>query len=430
MRVRVDDQPGTVHEATGARTGSVVGRLCGHRPRFTTVSAGPAPQDRVDLLMRRSRQRLALSCLIVSIVVAAGPATSSTASERDRQTSVRQRRARAAAQLDALRASDRQLERAVAALDAQVNAQAARAAAAEQAASVAAAQHRDAERRVAELDARIVTLRAAVKQRAVSAYVNPVGDGVGTLLQARDLDELSRKRELLAVVATNGRAEVDALGAAREDQQIVREEAERLARITAQRRDASVRELRQLSANRTAQARLRDGLQARIRSFLAETSALAAEDARLTALIQARQSELARASRGGDVGDIGRISGAGLIWPVRGTVTSEYGTRWGRMHEGIDIAAPTGTPIRAAKAGTVIFVGQQGGYGNMVLVDHGGGFVTAYPHQSRFGTSEGAGVSQGQVIGYVGCSGSCTGPHLHFETRVNGVAQNPRRYLP
>jgi murein DD-endopeptidase MepM/ murein hydrolase activator NlpD len=100
------------------------------------------------------------------------------------------------------------------------------------------------------------------------------------------------------------------------------------------------------------------------------------------------------------------------------------------MHEGIDIGAGTGTPIRAAKAGTVVFAGVMSGYGNVIIVDHGGGFSTLYAHQSRLGASRGADVSQGEVIGYVGSTGHSTGPHLHFETRVNGSPRNPRNYLP
>ena len=94
----------------------------------------------------------------------------------------------------------------------------------------------------------------------------------------------------------------------------------------------------------------------------------------------------------------------------------------------MDIAAPTGTPVHAAACGTVSLAGQQSGYGNIVCVTHTSQFSTCYAHLSRFGVSNGAQVQQGQVIGYVGCTGSCTGPHLHFETRVNGQAQNPTTY--
>ena len=110
-----------------------------------------------------------------------------------------------------------------------------------------------------------------------------------------------------------------------------------------------------------------------------------------------------------------------MIWPVSGVVTSPFGWRWGRMHEGIDIAAATARRSRAAAAGTVIYCGWKGGYGNLVVIDHGGGLATAYGHQSSIAVSCGQYVSQGQMIGYVGCTGHSTGPHLHFEVRVNGA---------
>ena len=115
--------------------------------------------------------------------------------------------------------------------------------------------------------------------------------------------------------------------------------------------------------------------------------------------------------------------------PVNGTVTSGFGPRWGRNHDGLDIAAPAGTAIRAAACGSVTIAGTQSGYGNMVCITHNSSFSTCYAHMSRFAVSQGAQVRQGQVIGYVGCTGSCTGPHVHFETRVNGQAQDPRGYL-
>ena len=125
----------------------------------------------------------------------------------------------------------------------------------------------------------------------------------------------------------------------------------------------------------------------------------------------------------------GSCSSATISTPVKGTVTSPYGPRGGRNHDGMDIAAPSGTPVHAAACGTVSLAGQQSGYGNIVCVTHTSQFSTCYAHLSRFGVSNGAQVQQGQVIGYVGCTGSCTGPHLHFETRVNGQAQNPSTYL-
>ena len=114
-----------------------------------------------------------------------------------------------------------------------------------------------------------------------------------------------------------------------------------------------------------------------------------------------------------------------LAWPVQGTITSKFGWRWGAFHRGVDIGAPTGTSVKAADAGMVTFAGWNGGYGNLVKIDHGKGKQTWYAHLSRFGVSVGDKVSQGDVVGYVGSTGISTGPHLHFEVHVDGVALDP-----
>ena len=124
-----------------------------------------------------------------------------------------------------------------------------------------------------------------------------------------------------------------------------------------------------------------------------------------------------------------RAGSSGLIWPVNGPVVSGFGMRWGRMHEGIDIAVPTGTQIRAAKSGTVRIAGSEGGYGNYTCIDHGGGLSTCYAHQEQFLVSVGQAVAQGQIIGISDCTGHCFGPHVHFEVRINGQAVDPLGYL-
>ncbi|SCG84471.1 putative metalloprotease yebA [Proteiniborus sp. DW1] len=115
--------------------------------------------------------------------------------------------------------------------------------------------------------------------------------------------------------------------------------------------------------------------------------------------------------------------------PTRGTLTSRFGSRWGRAHTGIDLAARTGTAIYAADGGTVTFSGSNGSYGYMVEIDHGGGFTTRYAHCSKIYVKKGEKVYKGQHIAAVGNTGRSTGPHLHFEVRKNGVAQDPYKYL-
>jgi murein DD-endopeptidase MepM/ murein hydrolase activator NlpD len=123
------------------------------------------------------------------------------------------------------------------------------------------------------------------------------------------------------------------------------------------------------------------------------------------------------------------IKNVALTSPSRGTVSSNFGMRWGKMHEGMDIAAAIGEPIYAAMAGTVTYAGWQSGYGNFILLKHPGGLETGYGHCSAINVKVGETVKMGEKIGEVGNTGNSTGPHLHFEVRVNGVAKNPVAYL-
>jgi len=123
------------------------------------------------------------------------------------------------------------------------------------------------------------------------------------------------------------------------------------------------------------------------------------------------------------------------IWPVRGLLTAGYGYRVSpftgqrEMHEGLDIAAPYGTPIMATADGVVSFVGSLAAFGNVVFINHGHGFTTFYAHTSTIPVKEGQSVKRGQIIAFIGTSGRTTGPHVHYEVQVNGAAVNPLRYI-
>jgi murein DD-endopeptidase MepM/ murein hydrolase activator NlpD len=111
-------------------------------------------------------------------------------------------------------------------------------------------------------------------------------------------------------------------------------------------------------------------------------------------------------------------------------VSSSFGRRWGRSHNSVDIANSIGTPVYAAEPGKVIFSGRSSGYGNLIKISHGGGLVTYYGHLNSRAVSSGQSVDRGQLIGYMGNTGNSTGPHLHFEVRVNDSPKNPMKYLP
>ena len=159
-------------------------------------------------------------------------------------------------------------------------------------------------------------------------------------------------------------------------------------------------------------------------------------------LIDQQYEELMRASR--QVGEMIRERGMGsaapsgsgaMIWPVSGSVTSEFGWRvhpitgTQKFHSGVDIGADYGVPIHAAQSGTVEYAGWVSGYGNTVIINHGGGITTLYGHNQSLAVSAGQSVSQGQVISYCGSTGNSTGPHCHFEVRQNGEPVSPYSYL-
>ncbi|MGH9199255.1 MAG: M23 family metallopeptidase, partial [Acidimicrobiia bacterium] len=187
--------------------------------------------------------------------------------------------------------------------------------------------------------------------------------------------------------------------------------------LTAQRNWLGERKALIESARAEKDAALKS-VEQRIASEEAHVRSLEKESKALTAALQSSGS---RSS--------GAVSSSGFIWPLRGRVTSEYGYRSGGFHPGIDIDGNTGDPIVASKAGTILGINCGSGYGTCTIIDHGGGVATLYAHMSRKAVSGGS-VKQGQVIGYVGCTGSCSGDHLHFEVRVNGEPQNPRKFLP
>jgi murein DD-endopeptidase MepM/ murein hydrolase activator NlpD len=154
-----------------------------------------------------------------------------------------------------------------------------------------------------------------------------------------------------------------------------------------------------------------------------------------TAELQAESMRIAAFLRGTSSGEA-TVSPRGMIWPTNGPVTSGYGWRthpiFGtrRFHAGIDIGAPGGSPVSAAATGRVVYAGSATGYGRHVIIDHGGGIATLYGHLSSISSGQGTVLARGGSVGAVGCTGYCTGPHLHFEVRVNGDPDNPMRWLP
>jgi murein DD-endopeptidase MepM/ murein hydrolase activator NlpD len=278
-----------------------------------------------------------------------------------------------------------------------------------------------------------------LEERLVQIYESNEAGVLDILLQVESLSELIEQVDYVTEIGRQDRAIVDEITRLKNEMRIARKET---AEVKAEVAEETAVLAEKTEAQRAAHAALlaRQAALAAARSqkqgLLADTRGdrheaqedlgeLQAASAALAAQINSAQSS-SGGSSGGSSGS--GVSASGLIWPVNGIVTSGFGWRWGRMHEGIDISAPTGTAVRASAAGSIIYAGSMGGYGTIIVIDHGNGLATAYAHLSSIWIGGGS-VSQGQGIGAVGCTGSCTGSHLHFEVRVNGSAVDPMGYL-
>jgi murein DD-endopeptidase MepM/ murein hydrolase activator NlpD len=303
---------------------------------------------------------------------------------------------------------------------------------------------------VAELDsakARLRQVRAhlkraltALRARLVAMYELGSPDVISVIVGSNSLDDLAARTEYLDRLHGMDEAVV---GRVRDLRDEVKDLVARLRdsknRIEAAR-DAIAAEEQALAVTRASlqshQQELvaaRADREAALRKIRAHEEELDGDLSEIQGKIAAQLAETGSAPL--PAGPI-RYGGGGLIWPVDGPVVSGFGSRTingsYEYHPGIDIAVPEGTPIRAADDGIVNLQqseAESGGYGNFTCIDHGGGLSTCYAHQSSFGVSLGQSVSQGDVIGYTGCTGYCFGPHLHFEVRINGSVTDPMGYL-
>jgi len=302
--------------------------------------------------------------------------------------------------------------------------------------------------RLARLEARLreqaATLRRLTQQHAVAQrrleerlvqlYESNEASDIEILLQAQSFSDLLEQLDYFKAIGEQDKRIADTIKRLQTEMRLAKQQTAAttaevskttaiLARKTEEQRAARAallaRQAALAAARQSKQGLLSDVRQER-HADEEDLQAMQAASAAIAAQIQGAQ--------GGSSGGGGSPSSSGLIWPVSGPITSGFGWRWGRMHEGIDIGAPCGTPIHAAASGSVIYTGWMDGYGNIVIIDHGGGIATAYAHQSAIYVGGGS-VSQGQTIGAVGSTGHSTGCHLHFEVRVNGTPVNPLNYL-
>jgi murein DD-endopeptidase MepM/ murein hydrolase activator NlpD len=294
--------------------------------------------------------------------------------------------------------------------------------------------------RLVRLRARLHEARAALATRLVELYQADRPDLVTVVLSAKGFADLIERGDFMHRISEQDRsivrlvrdAKAEAIATAHRLDGLERRQQAVTARILERRQQITVVK-QDLIGTRVGYAGTRADKQNALSHVRVERhqlegnlSDLKAQQAKITSTLQAGQGTL-------PAGPIKRGGGT-LIWPVNGPLTSPFCERraWEACHPGIDIGVPSGTPIRAAAAGRVALLqpaAASGGYGNFTCIQHTGAMATCYAHQSAFRVSMGQSVSQGQVIGLVGCTGRCFGDHLHFEVRINGSVVNPLNYL-
>jgi murein DD-endopeptidase MepM/ murein hydrolase activator NlpD len=279
--------------------------------------------------------------------------------------------------------------------------------------------------------------------RLVNIYKQNEPTAVDIVLAARSFDDVLSQLDYLGAVAKQDKSVAFAVAAAKQQVRFARlrtrkaqQGVARETRVISARTQQQVLLQQQLLASRSQLAGARSGkahalavTKKQIQDEVSESQALQAASAQLAAKIAQSEKEAAGAASSAPSSSE-PVPSSGFIWPVSGPITSPFGMRWGTLHPGIDIGVPSGTPVHAAASGTVIWCGWMSGYGNLVMIDHHNGLVTLYGHNTSVAVSCDENVSQGQVISYSGCTGFCTGPHVHFEVRVHGTPVDPLGYLP
>jgi murein DD-endopeptidase MepM/ murein hydrolase activator NlpD len=284
-------------------------------------------------------------------------------------------------------------------------------------------QHREA---VARLSKRLVEIYTSERTSSLSVVLES-GNFSDMLDQLEFLRTIGRQDHKIAGEVEQAKLQMqETRNATRKTRRQVAETTRAVAARTAEQRavrDRLAWSQRELATARRDKRSTLAGVREDKEAAIGHMRDLQAQSAALAARIRSAQSSFVVPA------PTGAASAAGFVWPVHGVLTSGFGWRWGRMHEGVDIAVSSGTPVVAAKAGVVIVAGWMGGYGNLVVVDHGGGVATAYGHNTSVTVGVGQQVAQGQLIAYSGNTGHSTGPHVHFEVRINGNAVDPMGYL-
>ena len=290
---------------------------------------------------------------------------------------------------------------------------------------------------IKEHNNRIGALQAVLSKRCVVIYKYGGAADLNVMLSAADLAELNNLTYLMNRLSRQDEKDIEALET---EKLALKSDELKLQQTRGQLAQRHKQRTREQQLNKQAGAHRRE-LLARVEKDKRIHEAAMRESEEAEKALQKKIDEYIRkkalAAADGKGGSSAAYKGSGKFdWPVPDRkVTSGFGMRvhprfkTKRMHTGVDIASSTGTPVKTAGPGEVIFAGWMRGYGQVIIIDHGGGYATVYAHLSKIQVDEGDLVKKGAMIGKVGMTGVATGPHLHFEVRVNGEARNPLKYL-
>lgn len=270
--------------------------------------------------------------------------------------------------------------------------------------------------------------RAVYKKRLRDIYENGQVNYLDVLLGAADFRDFSSRMYLLQRVVRRDFNLIDRLETQREELLAKKAELDDSKSQLSAAHEEGQKEQQIVAQKTVERQKLYEQALAEKAQLDAEYEELQRNSQEITAMIQRMEQEGRMMPQAGGTGQ--------LAWPVNGEITSPFGWRvhpiWGTQifHAGLDIGADYGDPVHAADSGTVVYAGWMGGYGNAVMIDHGGGMVTLYGHNSSITVGEGEQVSKGQTIALAGSTGNSTGPHCHFEVRIHGEVVSPLQYLP
>lgn len=283
------------------------------------------------------------------------------------------------------------------------------------------------EKEIEETQAKLDEKVAALSERLVFIYETGDVSYLEVLFSATDLKDFITRYDMLSMIVEQDRQLIEEIEAERDKLEMQKSDLEVKKKELVSVKEAQAAQKKELESKKEEKAQLFNELQMEAKEYEKALTELEETSRQLEALIRQMQAK-----------NTGPALGTGIYtWPTPGyhTITSPFGMRFHpilqtrKLHTGVDIGAPMGADIVAADSGVVIYAGYNGGYGNMIIVDHGNGMSTLYAHMSRFVAGNGEKVSKGQVIGKVGSTGFSTGPHLHFEVRKDGNPVDPMGYI-